>query len=295
MRVVEYAFRHGWIGLTRERAAAGLAILAIALAMVVLGGVILVTSNLQRQVARWSEAAELSIYLRDDATSEQRGAVERLLDHSGAISAHEYVSRGQALARFRREFTQLAPETTGTMDNPFPASIEARVRPDAGSTGPIIDVARRAATLPGVADVRLDREWIARVDAVVRAIRRIGLGLVLIMALAAASTVAAVVRLGLQARRDEIDLMTLVGSPLAYIRGPFIAEGVLQGGIGAILALVLLWLAFAGAIALWGDVLAVALDGEALRFLSVPMSVTLVLGGLVVGGLGGLTAARHAG
>ena len=67
-----------------------------------------------------------------------------------------------------------------------------------------------------------------------------GLALALLMALAAAVTVATVVRLGLHARRDEIEIMELVGAPLAFIRGPFVAEGLLQGGIGALVALVAL-------------------------------------------------------
>ena len=54
------------------------------------------------------------------------------------------------------------------------------------------------------------------------------------MAVAAAVTVASVVRLGLHARREEIEIMELVGAPLAFIRGPFVAEGLLQGGIGAL-------------------------------------------------------------
>ena len=64
------------------------------------------------------------------------------------------------------------------------------------------------------------------------------------MGVAAAVTVATVVRLGLRARRDELEIMELVGAPLAFIRGPFVAEGFLQGGIRAFLAIAALWLGF---------------------------------------------------
>ena len=82
------------------------------------------------------------------------------------------------------------------------------------------------------------------------------------MALAAAVTVAAVVRLGLHARRDEIEIMKLVGSPVAFIRGPFIAEGLMQGGLGALLAIGLLWMGFALARAWWGGDFAALLEGD---------------------------------
>ncbi len=68
--------------------------------------------------------------------------------------------------------------------------------------------------------------------------------MVALLALAAALTVANVVRLAAYARRDEIEIMQLVGAPFAYVRGPFVAEGVLQGGAGALLALLLLWAVF---------------------------------------------------
>ena len=89
-----------------------------------------------------------------------------------------------------------------------------------------------------------------------------GFGLALLMGLAAAVTVATVVRLGLLARRDEIEIMELVGAPLAYIRGPFVAEGLLQGGIGALLAILFLWLSHALTNAWWGTELRAILDGE---------------------------------
>ena len=65
-----------------------------------------------------------------------------------------------------------------------------------------------------------------------------------VLTLAAALTVANVVRLALHARRDELEIMQLVGAPQVYIRGPFVMEGVLQGGLGALAALAALAMTF---------------------------------------------------
>ncbi len=126
------------------------------------------------------------------------------------------------------------------------------------------------------------------------AIRGAGFALALLMALAAGVTVATVVRLGLHARRDEIEIMQLVGSPMAFIRGPFVAEGLLQGGLGALLALALLWLGFVTVGAWWGAELRPLLDGGSLEFLPGRFAGSLVAGGMVVGGAGGFAASRHA-
>lgn len=295
MRALDYALRQGWSSLWRSRGTSLFAIAAIALAMIVLGALLLVTWNAERLLSEWTSTAEFSVYLRDDATSEQRGAIETAIDRSDAAEGREYVSKAQALARFRREFAELAALADGFEDNPFPASVEVRVRPESETDGRAEALVRQLTGLPGVADVRYDREWLARVGAGLQTIRAGGLALVVLMALAAAATVAAVVRLGLYARREEIEIMELVGAPLAFIRGPFVAEGFIQGGLGALLALTLLWLGFSAAATWWGAGLSAALDGSSLHFLPPRFCAYLVAGGMGVGSAGGFAGARHAG
>ena len=294
MRAIDYAFRQGWASLRRGGGSTLFAVVAIALAMSVLGGLLLVTWNVERLLARWTTSAEFSVYLRDDATSEQRGVIEAFVDQSGAAAGREYVSKEQALVRFRTEFAELASTAAGIGDNPFPASIEVRMQGTAEKDGRADALLKKVATLPGVADIRYDRAWLAKVGAGLDALRRAGGVLALMMALAAAVTVAAVVRLGLHARREEIEIMQLVGASLAFIRGPFVAEGLLQGGIGAVGAVLLLWGGFMVASASWGPQLATALEGVDPQFLPARFCALLVAGGMAVGGAGGFAASRHA-
>jgi cell division transport system permease protein len=142
--------------------------------------------------------------------------------------------------------------------------------------------------------VRYDREWLARVAAGLHTIRAGGLALALLMAIAAGVTVATVVRLGLYSRRAELEIMELVGAPLTFIRGPFVAEGFLQGGVGALVALGVLWAGFAAATAWWGTDIRALLDGESLAFLPPRLVAYLVAGGMAVGSAGGFAASRHA-
>jgi cell division transport system permease protein len=294
MRAIDYALREGWRNLLRGGGSSAGAIIAIALAIIVLGSLLLATWNVQRLLTQWTAASEFSVYLNDEATSEERGAIEALIDRSGIADGHEYVSKADALGRFRRDFAELASVASSLDDNPFPASVEVRIRPEAERDGRAQGLVEQVASLPGVADVRYDREWLTRVAGGLNAIRRTGLALGMLMALAAAVTVASVVRLGLQSRRDEIEIMQLVGSPLAFIRGPFIAEGILQGGLGSLVALFVLWVGFAAAGAWWGAELGTMLEGGSIRFLPAGLCAALVAGGMAVGAAGGLVAARHA-
>ena len=209
-------------------------------------------------------------------------------------AGREYVSKAEALTRFRREFAELASLTSGFDDNPFPASIEVRVRPEAERDGRADALVQRIAALPGVADVRYDQRLAgSRRRRPRRRSAAAGLALALLMALAAAVTVATVVRLGLHARRDEIEIMELVGAPLAFIRGPFVAEGFLQGGLGALLALASLWLGFAGGQGLVGGRISAACS-TAGRVRIPAVRLCAVPGGRGDGGrqCGGLAACR---
>ena len=237
MRALRYAFDEALASLWRGRESGLLSTATIALALFVLGGFLLVTANLERLGAEWSSTAELSVYLKDDVSADQRRAIETAVTSSDAVSAHEYVSKSEALARFKQTFGDLAAAIDGPGDNPLPASIEVHLRSGPGATAKVDDLAAKLRQLPGAADVRYDRQWLNRLLTAISLVRGVGLLLGLVLTVAAALTVANVVRLALYARRDELDIMQLVGAPQAYVRGPFVMEGVLQGGVGALTAL----------------------------------------------------------
>ena len=294
MRALQYFFSEGWASLWRARGAALLAIGTIGVGLFVLGLFLLLNANLQQLVDRWSESAELSVFLAEGATPEQLKAIDELVAASGLTVGREYVSKEQALARFRGDFPDLAPGAGALARNPLPASFELRLRPDAREVSGAIDgLVTTLSTMDGVDDVRYDRQWLARLNAVVRGARIVGGVLVAMLGLAAAMTVANVVRLGAAARRDEIEIMQLVGAPLAYVRGPFVAEGILQGGAGAILAIAALAAVFMVLRSRFGELVASALGSSGMTFLSFPVLVVLLTGGMALGYLGGYVVARR--
>lgn len=290
MRALSYAFDEAIASLWRGRQSGLLSTGTIALALFVLGGFLFVTSNLERLGVQWSSAAEMSVYLKDDVSPAERTALEAALGPGDVVAAREYVSKAYALVRFKQTFGDLSAAIDGLGENPLPASYEVRLRADAAAGG-VDGLAARLRQTAGVADVRYDRQWLARLVAAINIVRGVGLILGSVLTVAAALTVANVVRLALYARRDEIDIMQLVGAPQVYIRGPFVMEGVLQGGIGALVALAAL---SAGFLALRGRYLAPlasAINLSSIRFLPAEFCVFLVIGGMLVGCLGGLVAA----
>jgi cell division transport system permease protein len=275
--------------LWRGRRSGALSTATIAVALFVLGAFLIATSNLERLGREWSNSAQMSVYLADGVTGAERAVIERTLAPGDIVASVQYVSKADALARFKKTFSDLTSTIDGLGENPLPASFEVQLQGGANAAVDILVAELRQ--LPGVADVRYDREWLARLVAAIDGIRLVGGVLGLLLTLAAALTVANVVRLGLYARRDELDIMELVGAPRAYVQGPFVMEGTLHGGLGAVVALVALGVVFLALRGRYLVPLASAINLSAVRFLPVELCLLIVGGGMLVGCVGGLVAA----
>ena len=237
MTVARYSLDEGWTNVRRAGKSALISIGTIAIAFITLGGFLLISVNVQRALDGWLEAAELSVYLQDEIGDDTRAALESYLKSQPAVLAVEFVSKDDALERFQTDFPELADVTESLSDNPFPASLEVRLQTGQSATAMADALAGHVAERDGVADVRYDRRWLTRLLAIVTGARVAGGFAAAVLMVGAAFTVASVVRLSLHARRDEVEIMQLVGAPFSYIRGPSIVEGLLLGGIGAVVAL----------------------------------------------------------
>src|SRR5688572_3134645 len=131
LRALKYFIVEAASSLWRGWRSAVLAVLTIAAGLFVLGFLIIVNTNLQALVGRWSEAAEISVYLADPITPEQLKSIEGLIDRSGVAASRQRVTKIEAVARFKQDFPDLAVAADKLKTNPFPASIEVRLRPDA--------------------------------------------------------------------------------------------------------------------------------------------------------------------
>lgn len=294
MNAVVYAMGEAWRSMWRRRGASLMAVLTASASLFVLGLLLLAGTSARSLLERWSAAAEFSVFLADGATPSDRAAIERALGASGLVAGQTFVPADEALRRFARQFPDLAAAASSLPTNPLPASYEVQLRPERARDPAVDRLAGQLRQQAGVNDVRYDRRWIERLLGFVGAARAAGLALVAVLTLAACLTITGVVRLALHARRAEIEIMQLVGAPLAYIRGPFVLEGTLLGLIGAVVALgVLVGVYLVGREPLVAAAAGLVAVGD-VRFLPVSIGVGLVAGGAAIGCVGGLLAARTA-
>ena len=288
LRALAYFFEEALTSLWRSRLINALSIGTIAVSLFVLGAFLSVASNLSQVVTRWTQKVQVTFYLEDHIPDVVREGLAGRLDDDPAVETVSYVSREDALRRFRTLFRELQtlPEDLG--ENPFPASFEVTLKAGRQSPEEVQRLVSAFSTAGGVEDVQYDLLWIQRLATAVRLLRGVGAFLGGILVLAGVFTISNVIRLTLYVRQDELDIMRLVGATRAYTRGPFVVEGMIQGGLGGLLSVALLWMTFR--VVARDAVAASDLLGHSAIFLPPSLCVAIVLGGMAVGVAGSLVS-----
>ena len=227
--------RRAAVNLVRAPLPSLVAVLTIGLALFLGAAFALATLGARALLRSWGAEPSVTLYLDRELTEVAARTLAEQVAEQEPGSRIVYVDREQALQRLRVELGELGGALDGLAENPLPASIE--VTPTGAlPPGEVRAVASRLAKVPGVAGVEFGREWLDRLEALGRTVRALGAGGLLLVLAAAMLVVANTIRLAVYARRDEIEIMKLVGATDAYVRAPFLLEGALQGLFGALLA-----------------------------------------------------------
>lgn len=290
-RAVAYFLREACVSLIRSWKVSLLAVLTIGVSLFIGGTFLLLGTNLSQLVERWRAESRVVVYLGSDSTAAERQAIAAMIGGRPWVTAVEEVSPEQAAERFREIFPSLGDLLEGWEDDPLPSSISVAFDP-AAADGPAFDgwleALRRE---PAVEMVDDDRDWLRQLATVIAVIEAFGLILGAVLLAAAVFTIASIIRLTAYLYRDEISVMRLVGATEFYIRGPFYAEGTIQGLLGGLLALGGLWAAFLGVShGVEGSLLAALLMP---RFLGWQAAAVLVLLGALAGFAGAVLSLRR--
>jgi cell division transport system permease protein len=273
-RALVYFLREAAVSLVRSWKVSLLAVLTIAVSLFIGGAFLLVSANLAASLDRWSAEMRVVIYLRPDTSEADLRRLAAEAARGPGVSSVEPVTAAAARKRFEEIFPGLSDLVAGWQDEPLPASLEVGL--DGGRKAQ--PAAARAAWIDGwrkrpeVTMVDDDREWLSQLETLVAVVRAVGLALVGGLLGAAIFTIASVIRLTAFLHHEEIAVMRLVGATEFFIRGPFYAEGLLQGLIGGLAASGSLYGVFqaihARRSSLFSSVLALEfLDGRQVAFL----------------------------
>ena len=293
LHAIGYCFEEAFAELWRNRLVNLVSIGTIAVSLVILGIFASLSTNLSALLEGWSNRVQVTAYLTDDARPTDREELESLLASLDEVESFEYVSKEQAIERFRSYFPELEGLPGMLESNPLPASVEIQIADGHRAPEDVRQFADALKDGAGVESVDYDLLWIERLTAIIDLVRVVGFFIGGAMVVAAIFTIFNVVKLTVYGRQDEIGIMRLVGATHTYIRGPFLVEGMLQGGLGGALALGLLYLAHQFLLREVFSSSRLVLGAVGLTFLSPQALAMIVLGGMTVGLLGSTLSVRR--
>jgi cell division transport system permease protein len=281
--------------LSREPLSTFLTAAVIGVTLALPAGLHVLVQNVSAISYSWEGALQASLFLEDEVSPERGRALMREIEKRQDVARVSYISREQSLVEFR-ELSGFGEALDLLADlNPLPAVIV--VTPQRELPAPRVQaLVDSLAALPEVEVAKLDLKWLERLRAILAVIERAVLIIAAVLALAVVVSVGNTIRLEIEARRDEIIVMKLIGAPNSFIRRPFLYTGLWYGLAGGALACVLVQ----GAIfALTGPARRLAglyESSYALAGLTAEATAIMLASGIALGVLGSAwTVGRHLG
>ncbi len=264
-----------------------LAMGTISMAMLIVGFFLLVFLNLHSAVNAMGERLEFSVYLKEGLHDQERTVILARLRAEQGVRKVVFQSKTEALALLKKDLKGQEALLEGMGDNPLPDSYEVTVEPSFADTGKMDALTQRVAKYYGVEDVSYGRQGVEVLNRLLKLVTYGGMALAVLLGVTVVFIISNSVRLALYSRGQEIELMQWIGATRWFIKGPFLAEGMLVTVIGTALSIGLLAAVFQ---ALPREAVVFLAGPGGLEFLPTNVIVAMFCGGGLLGFAGGLVS-----
>lgn len=227
--------KRSWLDMWRTPLNALMTLLVIGVALALPATLQVALKNGQRVAGSIDDSTQITLYLQNKVSESAGRQLRDRLSTDNAVAKADYITREQALAEFKTA-SGFGDALNYLNDNPLPAVI--LVTPNASNKTPEQAgfLVSRLRSLPEVEQAQLDMDWLRKLQALMQTGQRAVIVLSVLLALAVILIVGNTIRLAIQSRRAEIEVFKLVGATDAFIRRPFLYNGLWFGLIGGALA-----------------------------------------------------------
>ncbi|WP_027717663.1 permease-like cell division protein FtsX [Desulfovirgula thermocuniculi] len=289
MRALKYYFREALLSIARNSWLSLAAVGTVTVSLFILGFSLLVVMNVNRLADYLESSVEVSIFLKDGLTGQQLQDLQNRIRALPGVVEVQFISKKQALEEMKKNLGPNRGLLEGLEeDNPLPDAFRVRTQ----RADQVAAVAKEAASLPGVEDVRYGQGVVERLVAVTRWVRLAGLASMALIGAAAVFLISTTIRLSVFSRQREIGIMKYLGATNWFVRFPFLLEGMMLGLAGSALAALLVHAGYAAVVrSVTGAMPFIPVVGQDQAFFALLGS--LVALGLLVGAAGSLISIRR--
>ena len=262
----------------------------IALSLFLVGGYILLMHNLDRITDQWRTEVRITIYIRDGFPPSDIHALQDTLASFPEVEAVTFITKAKALEEFRGMMPEGDDLLEGLDELPIPASLRVTPRPAFRSEEGIYAILSKIGDYPVIEEIAYGREWLEKLEGIVSVLNVGATVLGGILCLAAIFIISNTIKLTVMARKDELEIMRMVGATEWFIRTPFLIEGLIQGAAGSFVSIALLVLAHQFVLTRLDPAFLQTLGILTVDFLPIGTISAILLSGMLLGGLGSLAS-----
>ena len=237
--VFDYAVTAALVGLWRHRFMTGATVLTTALMLLMLNVFVVLVTHLNVALEALEHRVNVIAYIREDAPPGQVRELQGSLQNRSDVLEVVYVTKDEALARLREHFADRAELLAMVSDNPLPASLEIRARNPESLENIVSLLETKVGPESVLEEVALQEDIVERLLSLTTATRVVGVAMTAGLAVVSLFIVINTIRIAVYSRRQEIEVMKLVGATDWFVRWPFVFEGMLYGLLASLLTLLI--------------------------------------------------------
>jgi cell division transport system permease protein len=243
-RLVPYFVKQAVKNMLKNRLVHLIGMTTMVISLLILGAFLLLFININSLIQGWGQTLSLSIYLEDGIDEREREEIVAFLEKLPSAEIERFISKEAALAEFRAALGSQAGLLDGLSDNPLPASFEVVFQDVGFRQMDPKSIKMQLQALAGVEEVQYSEEWMRRFEGLMRMVRLVGFVIGGLLCLGVLFIITNTIKLTIYSRREEIDILELVGATDWFVKIPFLLEGMIQGVLSGASALLILFLGY---------------------------------------------------
>lgn len=218
--------------------------ITIALSILIVSTFAIFFVNVNDIMDSWKEGMRIMVYLEEGIHDIQLPEIKRKILQIEEVGGVQYISRQEALENIKKEMNRQASLFENLKYNPLPDIFEVRMKPSAQTWKKVEPLAAEIEKIPNVGGVEYGQRWLGKMTGIFNLFKISGIIMCCVFFMASVFIVANTIRLQFYSRREEFEIMRLVGATDSFIKTPFYIEGAIQGFVGGILGILILFISF---------------------------------------------------
>ncbi|MBA3489110.1 MAG: ABC transporter permease [Longispora sp.] len=232
----KYVLAEVMVGLWRNVTMTVAMIITMAVSLSMLGASLLMFWQVQDMKDFFNYKVEVSIFLADQATEEQRNSLQTQLASDPLVKTADYESKDAAYRKFKEQFRDAPELVNATQPEALPESFRVKLK----NPSKVDEIRTKYSDKPGVGQIIDQRQLLDKIFSILGSLQKLALIIAIVQGIAALLLVGNTIQVAAYSKRREVSIMKLVGASNWFIQSPFVLEAAFAGTIGAVLAYVVL-------------------------------------------------------